>query len=211
MVTLSRVLAGWSLGAIAGITVGLLMTSNRVWFSITNPFIEGLRPIPPIALVPFFILWFGLGSFGQILLIALGCFMVMAVNTVVAVNNLAPIYIRAARTLGATRLRVYLTVVVPGILPALVAGLRIAAALAFGLAVAAEFMGAQSGIGFLMMVARRTLNTNTILLGTIILGMESFAVDAVIRKVCGHFTRWNESSSEALTTFAPGFWKEEEL
>jgi ABC-type nitrate/sulfonate/bicarbonate transport system permease component len=80
----------------------------------------------------------------------------------------------------------------------LISGFRIAAALAFATGIAAEFMGAQSGIGFLIMVARRTLNTNSILLGTLIVGFESFLLDFGIRRVGGYFVRWSETPTEAL-------------
>lgn len=197
-VTLARVLSGWGIGVALGMITGLLMTLSRTFYSISDPIIEAIRPIPPIALIPFFIIWFGLGPGGQIALIALGCFMVMAVNTFVAVHNVPNIYVRAASSLGASRRQIYRTVIIPAILPSLTSGFRIAAALAFGVGVAAEFMGAQSGLGFLIMVARRTLNTNTILLGTIIIGLESFLVDQAIRSITRYLCRWSESPVEAI-------------
>ena len=198
LVTLARVVSGWGLGVALGIITGLLMTLSRTFYSISDPIIEAIRPVPPIALIPFFIIWFGLGPGGQIALIALGCFMVMAVNTFVAVQNVPSIYLRAASSLGASRIEIYRTVIMPAILPSLASGFRIAAALAFGVGVAAEFMGAQSGLGFLIMVARRTLNTDTILLGTIIIGVESYLVDRCIRSVTGYLCRWSESPVEAI-------------
>lgn len=197
--TLLRVVSGWIIGSGIGVAFGLLMTWNRGVFALSNPVIEALRPLPPVALIPFFIIWFGLGAAGQVALIALGCFMVLVINTVIAVQNLPPVYIRAASSLGASKLDAYLTVVLPGILPSLVSGFRVAAALAFGLGVAAEFMGAQSGLGFLIMVARRTLNTNTILLGTILIGLESYLIDRFIRRAAAYYCRWSETSIEAIS------------
>lgn len=196
--TLSRVLVGWGVGVTLGVLVGLLMTSSNVFFYVSNPLIEMVRPIPPIALIPFFITWFGIDNSGQLVLIALGGFMVMAVNTFVAIKNLPSIYIRAAAALGAPKRQIYRTVIIPAILPSLTSGLRIAAALAFGTAIAAEFMGAQSGLGFMIMVARRTLNTPSILLATIIIGLESLAFDLIIRAVMAYFTRWNQPSLDTI-------------
>jgi taurine transport system permease protein len=198
LTTLGRVLAGWVIGIVLGIATGLLMTSSPLFYSVSNPVIEIIRPLPPVALIPFFIIWFGLGAAGQITLIAIACFMVLAVNTFVSVHNIPTIYIRAASSLGASTARIYRTVIMPAIFPSLVAGFRIAAALAFGVAAAAEFMGAQSGIGFLIMVARRTLNTDVILLGTIILGLESYLIDRTIRSVSGYLCRWSEAPIEAI-------------
>jgi ABC-type nitrate/sulfonate/bicarbonate transport system permease component len=197
-VTFARVVLGWAIGVYLGVRVGLWMTRNEIVYAIVNPIVEAIRPIPPIALVPFFIIWFGIGWIGQIILIALGCFMVMTVNTFVAVNNLSPIYIRAATALGASRSRIYKTIIRPAILPDLISGFRIAAALAFGLGIAAEFIGAQSGLGFMIMVARRTLNTNTILLGIVIIGIESFLLDQFIKLINRYRCRWSESSKDSI-------------
>lgn len=201
LVTLARVLAGWCAGVVLGIRTGLWMTRSRFFYAVANPLIEALRPVPPVALIPFFIVWFGLGSTGQILLIGLGCFMVMAVNTFNAVHHVPPIYVRAAASLGAPTSAIYRSVIWPAILPALVSGFRIAAALAFALGVAAEFMGAQSGIGYLIMVNRRQLNTDTILLGIIIIGLESYGVDWLIRAAARYACRWSETPVTALQGF----------
>src|SRR5258708_4213091 len=120
MVTLARVVAGWGIGVILGIVTGLLMTWSRAFRSLVNPLIEAVRPIPPVALIPFFIIWFGLGAGGQIGLVALACFMVLTVNTFVSVHNVAPIFVRAAASLGAGKATIYRTIIVPAILPSLV-------------------------------------------------------------------------------------------
>jgi taurine transport system permease protein len=196
--TLLRVVSGWAIGSIVGVGFGLGMASSRRFAAVANPIIEAVRPLPPVALIPFFILWFGIGASGQILLISLGCFMVMTVTTFVTVGTLSPGYLRVAASLGATKRSIYRRIILPAIMPALLAGVRVSAALAFGLGVAAEFMGAQSGIGFMMMVARRTLNTNTILVGLLVIGLESYAIDWFIRwrfrRMCG----WLEKPEQAL-------------
>lgn len=192
LVTLYRVLTSFSVGSMIGILIGLLMSRSRIVYAILDPVIEALRPVPPIALIPFFILWFGIGNFGKVLLSGLGCFMVLVVNTVVAVRNVPPIYVRAAASLGADPRTIYRTVVVPAIVPSLVSGWRVAAALAFALTVAAELMGAQSGLGFLVMVARRSLQTDVILLSVIILSIEAWFVDRAIRVLSNRVTPWME-------------------
>ena len=192
LVTLYRVLTSFSVGSMIGILIGLLMSRSRIVYAILDPVIEALRPVPPIALIPFFILWFGIGNFGKLLLSGLGCFMVLVVNTVVAVRNVPPIYVRAVSSLGADPRTIYRTVVVPAIIPSLVSGWRVAAALAFALTVAAELMGAQSGLGFLVMVARRSLQTDVILLSVIILSIEAWFVDRAIRVLSNRVTPWME-------------------
>lgn len=194
--TLVRVLVSWSIGSALGVIVGLLMVRSRTAYHIMTPLVEALRPVPPIALIPFVILWFGIGDSGKIFLAALGCFMVMAINAIVAAGNVPPVFVRAARSLGASQNQVYRSVILPAIVPQLVSGLRIGAALAFAIIVAAEFMGAQKGIGALIMLASRTLNTPVVLLGTIVIGLEAFLLDRTIRWVSDRVTSWAERSTD---------------
>lgn len=194
--TLIRVVVSWALGSTLGVLAGLAMVRSRIAYFILTPLVEALRPVPPVALIPFVILWFGIGDSGKIFLAALGCFMVMAINTIVAAGNVAPVFLRAARSLGASQNQVYRTVILPAIGPQLVSGLRIGAALAFAIVVAAEFLGAKDGIGTLIMLASRTLNTPVVLLGTIVIGVEAFLLERVIRWFSLRLTSWTERSTD---------------
>ncbi|MDH5414264.1 MAG: ABC transporter permease, partial [Flavobacteriaceae bacterium] len=149
-----RVLVGLFVGSYLGFITGLLMSYNNMVNYILDPIIELIRPIPPVALTPFFILWFGLGDLSQLLLIAIGCYMIITITTYEAVRNVNPVFIRAARSLGAKPLDLYLTVIIPNIIPNLLPGLRVALATSFALTVAAEYLGAQGGLGFVIRNAR---------------------------------------------------------
>ncbi|XZE33846.1 ABC transporter permease [Pirellulaceae bacterium SH501] len=189
--TFGRVISGYALGCFLGVSFGFAMFASRWLDAAFFTFIEALRPIPPVGLIPFFILWFKFNPWGPITLIALGCFMVLVVSTTEALRNVPVSLRRAARSLGSKGASYFLQILLPAILPSLIAPLRVALALAISLAVASEFMGAQSGIGFLMMVARRTLHTETILLGVIVLGAMSFLLDTTLRLTLRRFTRWS--------------------
>lgn len=188
--TMYRVVVGMLAGAILGVLCGIAMSWNKWINSILDPVIEALRPIPPVALIPFFILWFGIGDTGKLILTALGGFTVMVVTTLEAIKHVSPIYIMAARTLGANRLTIYRTVILPAITPPLIGGMRVTVALSFALVIAAEFMGAQSGLGYMIMLARRTLQTDAILVGVIIIGITSWIVDRMVRVIGNYLTRW---------------------
>lgn len=194
--TLLRVALSWGIGSALGVAIGLAMVRSRFVYFLLTPLVEALRPVPPIALIPFVLLWFGVADSGKIFLGALGCFMVMAINTIVASGNVSPLFVRAARSLGASENQVYRTVILPAIVPQLVSGLRIGAALAFAIVVASEFMGAEQGIGALIMLASRTLNTPVVLLGTIIIGLEAFLFERVIRWFSLRVTAWAERSTD---------------
>lgn len=190
LTTWYRVLLGLIIGTVCGLTAGILMTYSKIFYFILDPIIEIIRPIPPIALTPFFILWIGLGDGSQLLLISLGCFMIVTVSTFVGINNVSPVYIRAAKSLGANKRQLYKTVYIPAIIPGLLSGIRVALASSFALTVAAEYLGAQGGLGYLIRNARQVLHTETILLAAIILGIESLISDQLIRYLVKIITKW---------------------
>ncbi|MBV9390877.1 MAG: ABC transporter permease [Verrucomicrobia bacterium] len=190
--TLIRVVVSWFIGSSLGVAVGLVMIKSQIVRAILSPIVEGMRPVPPVALIPLIIVWFGIGESGKLFLSGLACFMVLVVNTIVSAGNVNPIYIQAAKSLGASENKIYLTVILPAIVPELLSGGRIAIALAFAVTVAAEFMGAEYGIGYLIMQASRTLNTEVVLIGTVVIGIESFALDRSLRLATNYITRWTE-------------------
>jgi taurine transport system permease protein len=192
LATLVRVVVSWLIGSFFGIVVGLLMVRSRIIRAILSPIIEGLRPVPPVALIPLVIVWFGIGENGKIFLSSLACFMVLVVNTLVSSRNVNPVYVQAARSLGASETKIYLTVILPAIIPELLSGLRIGLALAFAITVAAEFMGAEYGIGYLIMQASRTLNTEVVIIGTLTIGLEAILLEQFLKVCSEYITRWTE-------------------
>lgn len=198
MTTWYRVVVGLGLGGFIGFAFALLMSASVNLERIFDPFIEILRPIPPIALTPFFILWFGLSDFGQLLLVGLGCFMVVLVSTLAELKNVNPVWVYAAKSLGAKKVHLYLQVYIPAVIPTLVASIRVAAATGFALTVASEYLGAQGGLGFVIRNARTTLETDSILLCALILGLESLATDACIRRIGCFATSWMSRVSREI-------------
>lgn len=192
LATFGRFAAGFLLGTALGIFLGLAMSYSTRVAAFFDPIVEGMRPVPAIAMIPFFLLWFGLAEAGKILLIALGVFAIIVVNTYESVKNVPRIFPLAASTLGASKTQMFRTVLLPGMLPGLIGSLRTAAALAFTLVVAAEFMGATSGMGYRIMEARRLYNPELILLGIFMLGILSALIDQLIRRVTNYLTRWSE-------------------
>lgn len=190
LTTSGRVLAGLASGVVLGVGVGMAMCFNRKLYALLEPIVESIRPVPVIAMIPFFLMWFGVGEIGKYLLVVLGVFAIMVVNTIEAVRNLPKIYTLAGQTLGASSGQLYRRVVFPGIVPALIGPLRVSAAISFTLVVAAEFMGANAGMGFRILEARRLFNTDVIFLGVIMFGLLSTLLDFVLRSVLSAATRW---------------------
>jgi ABC-type nitrate/sulfonate/bicarbonate transport system permease component len=198
--TVARVLCGFFAGVILGAGLGLMLSYSKKLAYFFDPIIESIRPVPVIAMIPFFLMWFGISELGKFLLIALGVFAIIVVSTMEAVRNVPKIYLLAAETLGATKFQIYRTVVLPGIMPELVGSLRVASALSFTLVVAAEFMGANAGIGYRILEARRMFETDVIFLGVVLIGILSAAADRLIRLATNYVTRWSERNNIAETT-----------
>ncbi len=198
LATIFRVIIGFSSGSLLGIFLGLLMSYSSIAENLLYNIIESWRPVPPVALIPFFILWFGFSEFGKILLVAIGCALIMVVNTYEAVLNVRPIYKRAAYSLGANELGVFKTVVIHAIIPELKSGLRISLASSISLVIISEFMGADYGLGYLINISKITFSTQTIFLGIIIIGFISWFLDFILTRTIDRLTLWQEKSKEAI-------------
>lgn len=149
-VSLKRVLLGFLLGATPALVLGLAMGLSRWVRAAVNPIISATYPIPKSAIVPLVMLIFGLGEVSKVVLVAIGVFYLVLINTMAGVLNIDRIYLEAARNFGADRLRLFLTVALPGALPLIFAGLRLGMGIGLILIVIAEMVGARNGIGYLI-------------------------------------------------------------
>jgi ABC-type nitrate/sulfonate/bicarbonate transport system permease component len=192
LVTVARVIIGWGAGVALGVGLGLWMSFNKKVYYFFDPVIESIRPVPVIAMIPFFLLWFGINETGKFLLVMMGVFAIIVVSTVESVRNVPKIYIRAAETLGASSRQIFRRIIIPAIIPQLIGPLRVSAALSFTLVVAGEFMGAQAGLGYRILEARRLFNTDVILLGIVLFGILSGISDNLLRRITNYITRWSE-------------------
>ncbi len=191
-----RIVPGFLIGATLGTVLGVSMAMNRITRAIFNPIVEVLRPLPPLALIPLLILWLGIGFSTQILLIAFGSFIILVVTSYEAVRNVPPIYIHAATMLGANPRQIFQKVIIPSIIPDIAGGIRVAVAASFGYDVAAELMGSMSGIGYRLVLARRYLLTENIIVILAVIALLSFALDYLVRQLNARVTRWKSRIEE---------------
>jgi ABC-type nitrate/sulfonate/bicarbonate transport system permease component len=192
LVTLGITLSGFAIGTAIGTILGLVMAYSKTVREFLGTIFDFLRPVPVFALIPLFILWFGIGRAPQIALIAMGTSVVLGVTTLEAIRNVPSIYIRAALTLGASRQHIYRTVIVPYIIPHLIGAIRVAAAASWGLDVAAEFMGSQQGLGYLIVLQQTYLRTAGIILLVIVYSVLAYITDLIIAAIEARITRWTE-------------------
>lgn len=195
-VSLRMIVVGFAIGGVLGVGAGLLFGYSRLARRLFEFTVDVVRPVPLIALVPIFILWFGIGTLPQITIVALGVFLIMSLATVEAVRNVPAIYLRAAAVSGATRAQAYRTVVLPAIMPHLLAGMRLAIAAAWGLDVAAEYTGSQDGLGYLMTIRQQYLDTSGVLSVVVIFAALAIAIDRIVQALTLRATRWVDRADE---------------
>lgn len=185
-----RTLMGGAIGVILGFLFGLLIGYDwRVRFLVEAP-IETMRMIPPLAAIPFFLMWFGPTETAQLSMTAFYCFFMLVINTVSAIVNIDPVYTNYARTLGASRAQVYRTVVVPAIVPELVGGVRVVIGVAWGIQIVTELMGAQQGMGQVFSMAIPMQALDLIIVGILWITLLAAATDFLFVLVARRFTRW---------------------
>jgi taurine transport system permease protein len=184
--SLVRVLVGWGAGSLMGIAVGVAMAS-RTWVrGALEPLIEMIRPMPALALIPLLIIWFGLGELPKYAIIWFTTFPVVTISTVSAIRGIDRTWIQSAQTLGASRSYIVRRVVVPGAMPGILTGIRLASGIAWGTLVAAEIIGSTQGIGWLILQAQQFLDTEAVFVGIIVIGALALLMDRLLR-LAEHF------------------------
>ncbi len=188
--SLYRVGTAFVLGSLLGITVGMIrgrVASIDALFLVPS---ELLRPIPPLGLIPLFILWFGIGETSKILLIGLSVFLIMMVNAQAGTRSVPSDAIRAAETCGARRLQIFRYVVFPSSLPQIMTGLRIALGTALSILVASELLGGDRGLGFVVLDAANFFRTTYVFAGIMVIGLIGLISDRIIALVTRHLVHW---------------------
>lgn len=198
-VSLQMVLLGLVLGSVTGLATGIIFGYSpfvRRFFEAT---LDNLvRPVPLFALIPLFILWFGIGFLPQVGLVALGMFLMFTLVTLEAIRNVPHIYVQAALTTGASRFHIYRTVVIPAIIPHLVGFLRLAVASAWGLDVAAEFLGSREGLGYILLVRNQYLDPAGMLMIVALFCTMAIIFDQIVRFISARVTRWSPRTDRGL-------------
>jgi len=180
-ISLERILVGYLAGCALGIVIGTLMGRIPIVTQFTDPLLQLLRPISPVALVPLSIIWFGIGDLSRYFIIFYGVVIIMIMNTAAGVASVPHIRLNAARCLGARPGQIFLRIMIPSAVPYILTGMRVALGFAFMGIVAAEMIGAQSGIGYLIMQSRTLLRTDIMFVGLVTLGVVGAIIDGCFK------------------------------
>ncbi|MBD8877190.1 ABC transporter permease [Roseibium polysiphoniae] len=192
--SLWRVLAGFVLGSIIGIPLGYAMGLSgwaRGWF---DPIVEFMRPVPPLALIPLVIIWFGIGENGKIVLLFLAALWVMIISARAGVSGVNITKVHAAYSLGASKWQVLRHVIVPNSLPEIFTGARVAMGVCWGTVVAAELVAAEKGAGKMIVAASKFQATDIVIMGIVLIGLIGFAIDILMRRLENILVPWKGQS-----------------
>ncbi len=178
-ISLTRIAVGFALGSSAGLIVGLLMGVSRIIRAAVKPLVGVIYPIPKIAILPLVMLIFGLGEGSKYVIVAIGVFFLVLLNTMAGVVNIDRIYLDVGKNFGARRADVLRTIALPGALPLILTGLRLGWGTALLLIVAAEFVAAKAGIGYFIWNSWQTFAVEEMYAGLLTistLGLVSFVL-----------------------------------
>ena len=180
-ISLRRILIGFVIGVTIGVALGAAMSAWRFARHLVDPVIEVIRPLPPLAFIPLFIIWLGIGELPKEVLITVGIIPIMAVTTVAALDEVPEDLRLCARTLGASRRYTLLHVQIRSAMPGILTGMRISMAGAWSSIVAVELLAATSGLGFMIMQAGDYLNTALVFAGIITIALAGLILDGCLR------------------------------
>jgi ABC-type nitrate/sulfonate/bicarbonate transport system permease component len=195
LVTLWRAAIGLALGSIAGVWLGLMMARSQTFRAYAAPIVGGTYSLPKSALIPLFILWFGIGTATTVCVVFLACLLPMVVNTVQGVNSTPRVLIWGAEAFGTPRRVMLWRVFLPHALPDIFAGLRVALGFSFVLAISSEMVASTNGIGKLIFMYGENGAYDYMFASLACVVVVAFLADRLLLIATGKCLRWHESSA----------------
>ena len=189
--SLMRALPGFAVGVALGVVLGLAAGIARTFDEMLSPLVFLTYPVPKIVMLPVFMLWFGIGDLSKVMIIALACFYPAFINAHYGARATPRILVWSARNMGAAEAAIFRRVVLPGALPQIFAGLRVALALSFIVMFAAEMINARSGLGHLIREAENSMRFDLMYVSLLAIAILGYAGDRLLR--FARFLRWEGS------------------
>lgn len=188
--SVTRVFIGVFIAVIPAVLLGIGIARSRTVEVVFEPLIELVRPIPPLAVLPMFILWFGIGELSKLMFIAFAAFYVILTTVMISAVNIDVVLVRAARTLGINGWRFYREIVFPAISPDLFIGVRLGLSAGFVVIVASEFIAADVGLGYMINYARAFFRVSDMFVGALTIGLIGYAVNMVLVAIERRIFNW---------------------
>ena len=181
--TLYKVLFGMLLASVVGITLGIILGWFKRLETLCRLVISILRPIPPIAWIPFSIIWFGIGLGPAVFIIFMGCVFPILISTIDGVHRTDSVLIEAAQSFGASNAQMLTEVILPSSLPHIVSGLKVAIGIALMCTISGEMIGSSSGIGYMILTSTNLFDTGSTVVGMLVIGIIGIIFDYIFTKV----------------------------
>ena len=179
-ISLFRFIVGFGFAVIVGVPVGFLLGRSNAVFDAIEPLFQLIRPVSPIAWSPFVVLWFGIGSLPAMAIIFIAAFFPIVFNTIKGIRNVEPQYLKIASNLNLKGWSLYRNIVFPGAFKHIIGGIHMAVGTSWIFLVSGEMIGAQSGLGFLIVDSRNMLNLEDVLSAIFFIGVFGFLIDRLI-------------------------------
>jgi ABC-type nitrate/sulfonate/bicarbonate transport system permease component len=188
--SLLRAVAGFVAAVVLGVPLGLLIGRHAPLGAAVAPIIGFFRPIPPIAFITLFVFYFGIGEASKIGLIFMAAFWYVILNCADGVRSVPQVLIRAGQNIGLTRRQLFTSVIVPAAMPSIMTAIRAASAISWTLVVASELIGAQAGLGFIILDSAQYFNLPATFIGIILIGLIGLLWELVLSAVQHHLLHW---------------------
>ena len=187
-----RVIVGVALGSLVALPIGFLLGWYRGARRFADPLVNFFRALPPIALLPLVIVYFGIGEVAKIVVLFYASFFASVIVMYEGIVQISPIYLKVARSLGADDDEIFLRVIVPLAVPHILTALRVSLGVAWATLVAAELIAAHRGLGALIENAASFFELNTIYVGIICIGLIALLMDTLLRRLAARLVAWQE-------------------
>lgn len=178
-----RVMVGFLAAVIVSVPLGIMLGTSRVARAIFDPLLSFLRPLPSMSWIPLTLLWFGITETQKYSIVFMGAFAPALLYVIEATQGIDPLLIRAARNLGANRWQVMREVIFPGCMPQILSGMKVILGLSWTCVISAELVAANEGLGFMIMNGKEFFQTDTVVLGMVLISFTVLITDIVFRLI----------------------------
>ena len=192
LMSTQRVFLGVACGIVLAVPVGFVLGWYREIRSFVDPLISFFRALPPIALIPLVVVYFGIGELAKVVILFYASFFAGVIVMYEGIAQISPLYVRVARTLGATDAEIFRKVILPLTVPHILTSLRVALGVAWATLVASELIAAQQGLGALIQNASSFFQLDIIYVGIICIGFIALAMDVALRMATRRLVAWQE-------------------
>lgn len=192
-ISVQRVLIGFVIGAVPGLLLGLAMGLYRYLRLIVEPLVAATYPVPKSAIFPLFLLIFGLGESSKVAVVAVGVFFPVVINTAAGVLAIDKVYRDVGRNFRASGFQTFRTVALPGALPLVMTGVKLAIGMALMLIVAAEMLGGDSGLGYLIWNSWQTFSVETMYIALIVISVLGVVFNLIVNEIERLLVPWRRS------------------